>query len=604
MVVFSYFESNCLHQCFAQLGGLSPNSCTGPNDAQRVPKSTLAVLCLNVGDALDVRFNEKCLKEYEKEKNDLSFAEFVLYIEADLLGEIAHVDLARFRAVLWDKVFAREARDRSTSIFSLDDLRKIWFIFNRLDDEQRLALDVGEADALLRKFAEALGMKRAKCDDADDDDRNRVAFWDLVVAMERDYAHDVEASVYVEVLDDLLDEIVRDVVKKGYMTKKGHARHTWKERWFVLDMTSLTYYVSRERMEKKGCVRLTDRSIVEPIAEKTQHKYRLLLTDGVDGRKYELCASDQRTKQEWLASLRRVISHRPEKGSIRRQEMQERRRVREERRMEMQRIQETNEQQRRELERERQAREEAETRVRQEQEWLQEEMQRRLEAEVQQRKHLEELERERALKMEEEREKKVKGIPDTKIEFELFIYVFSQSKEELLGEELRRRQELEGLHEQQRQELEDEKRKLDEMQQQNEEFMRLLQLEREKYEKAEEERRRAEELYKQALARGENPPKPPKYEVKISPGLARLIGPKGGLVTHRGMGAFPKDSIPDPLWEERKLSKSPAISSVSSQSSTSEPRPDVENVEIRKAEEEENGSTVVADAAAGHDESL
>ena len=40
-------------------------------------------------------------------------------------------------------------------------------------------------------------------------------------------------------------------MKKGQMTKKGHLRHTWKMRWFVLTTTDLLYYESKESLVKK-----------------------------------------------------------------------------------------------------------------------------------------------------------------------------------------------------------------------------------------------------------------------------------------------------------------------------------------------------------------
>ena len=39
--------------------------------------------------------------------------------------------------------------------------------------------------------------------------------------------------------------------EKGQMTKKGHLRHTWKMRWFVLTTTDLFYYESKESLVKK-----------------------------------------------------------------------------------------------------------------------------------------------------------------------------------------------------------------------------------------------------------------------------------------------------------------------------------------------------------------
>ena len=50
---------------------------------------------------------------------------------------------------------------------------------------------------------------------------------------------------------DMVDEIVHGVLKKGYLTKKGHKRRNWNKRWFVLQRTIMKYFVSRENMELK-----------------------------------------------------------------------------------------------------------------------------------------------------------------------------------------------------------------------------------------------------------------------------------------------------------------------------------------------------------------
>ena len=36
------------------------------------------------------------------------------------------------------------------------------------------------------------------------------------------------------------------VIKTGYLEKKGHVRHTWKKRWFILTSTDLTYYETKD----------------------------------------------------------------------------------------------------------------------------------------------------------------------------------------------------------------------------------------------------------------------------------------------------------------------------------------------------------------------
>ena len=48
--------------------------------------------------------------------------------------------------------------------------------------------------------------------------------------------------------------ICDQVMKKAQMIKKGHLRHTWKMRWFVLTSTDLIYYETKESLVKKVCV--------------------------------------------------------------------------------------------------------------------------------------------------------------------------------------------------------------------------------------------------------------------------------------------------------------------------------------------------------------
>jgi len=49
----------------------------------------------------------------------------------------------------------------------------------------------------------------------------------------------------------MVDEIVHGVLKKGFLTKKGHKRRNYKKRWFVLQRTIIRYYENRENMVLK-----------------------------------------------------------------------------------------------------------------------------------------------------------------------------------------------------------------------------------------------------------------------------------------------------------------------------------------------------------------
>ena len=54
-----------------------------------------------------------------------------------------------------------------------------------------------------------------------------------------------------QVIQDMRDEIVDGVIKKGYLTKKGHKRRNWRRRWFILQRTIMRYFESREKLVLK-----------------------------------------------------------------------------------------------------------------------------------------------------------------------------------------------------------------------------------------------------------------------------------------------------------------------------------------------------------------
>jgi hypothetical protein len=53
---------------------------------------------------------------------------------------------------------------------------------------------------------------------------------------------------HTQVIQDMRDEIVDGVIKKGYLTKKGHKRRNWRRRWFILQRTIMRYFESREKL--------------------------------------------------------------------------------------------------------------------------------------------------------------------------------------------------------------------------------------------------------------------------------------------------------------------------------------------------------------------
>ncbi|TNN86607.1 Switch-associated protein 70 [Liparis tanakae] len=60
-------------------------------------------------------------------------------------------------------------------------------------------------------------------------------------------------------ITEVFQELILDVLKQGYLMKKGHKRKNWTERWFVLRPDALSYYACEDLVEKKGNI-IVDRT--------------------------------------------------------------------------------------------------------------------------------------------------------------------------------------------------------------------------------------------------------------------------------------------------------------------------------------------------------
>ena len=94
------------------------------------------------------------------------------------------------------------------------------------------------------------------------------------------------------------------MIKQGYLTKKGHKIKSTKHRWFVLKPRQLLYYSSRAQQEKKGEILVTKGAKVEGA---TAGRCKFIVMCADTKRIYDMEASDQRTKQEWIAAIQSTI---------------------------------------------------------------------------------------------------------------------------------------------------------------------------------------------------------------------------------------------------------------------------------------------------------
>ncbi|RXM92431.1 Differentially expressed in FDCP 6-like [Acipenser ruthenus] len=125
-------------------------------------------------------------------------------------------------------------------------------------------------------------------------------------------------------IEEVYREIVEDVLKQGYLWKKGQLRRNWTERWFTLRPSTLAYYVSEDRKERKGSIPLDRNCCVERLVDKDSVLAGDLLPcvfqvlPDKDGKRcmfcvktlaktYEMSASDTKQRQEWTTAIQTVI---------------------------------------------------------------------------------------------------------------------------------------------------------------------------------------------------------------------------------------------------------------------------------------------------------
>ncbi|XP_062523573.1 pleckstrin-like [Corticium candelabrum] len=90
----------------------------------------------------------------------------------------------------------------------------------------------------------------------------------------------------------------RVVLKEGFLVKKGHVRHNWRTRWFVLCPDVLTYYRQKNDATPAGEINLGGCALVCPVPDYTKRPNVIRLTT-VNGTEFLLQAPDTETRDSW-----------------------------------------------------------------------------------------------------------------------------------------------------------------------------------------------------------------------------------------------------------------------------------------------------------------
>ncbi|XP_074037889.1 switch-associated protein 70 isoform X2 [Leptinotarsa decemlineata] len=429
------------------------------------------VLTANIGTLLDLYGVEKGLEHF-RSTSTLNFDQFKYYLQREVFSSLpAKLQVPELRIyetkiaeVCW-LVCRKKYISREHRIFSEHSLFQIFRIFCVLADlvpdktsenTYQVLLHPSEVCPIAQTLTNSLG-----CIFDEEDfaclsiSMGNFRLTPFIAVLESKCLNGVKDDVAIsEAVTDIYQKIVEDVIKKGFLSKKGYILPTMREYWFVLRPFELVYYKARNEKDRCGSFPIEPGCKVEP-----KSGYRISLN--TSERTLELGTSNHMTRLQWISALQLASDHSGGFQSFQRLQAAKRRLQRQGRVQEMIRA-------RAQLQQERNARQAAEGQAKE------------LEAVVKEEaKKLTELEQLR-VKLEKLLEEETQAKRDEEIVRALQARV--------LAEEWEKREELETLQQEQRLLLEEERQKrreYEERQREKEEQLRnaeerLAQLENER----------------------------------------------------------------------------------------------------------------------------
>ncbi|XP_015597393.1 differentially expressed in FDCP 6 homolog [Cephus cinctus] len=338
-----------------------------------VAKSKLKVLTANIGTLLDLYGVEKGLEHYRSTPT-LTFEQYIYYLQREVFASLT--DSTSIQAckaleecvdeICW-LVCRKPYLERAHPIFEDHSVYQLFRIFCLLAEMETDATDSSylvtmHADELAQvasQLVTSLGLNW----DANDFSALSAAigtfrFPTFLAVLESKYSGGgaLDTAALTEAIDDLHQIYVNDVIKKGYLMKKGYLLPTLRYFWFVLRPGELAYYKDSQQKEPTGTINLNANCWADTVTSGGKPDRRFMLSTP-EHRCIELVAENHRGRLQWLAALQTAIQHSGEKIGYQRSLANQRRSLR-------QATKQQNEETRLELQHERQARIAAELQAR------------------------------------------------------------------------------------------------------------------------------------------------------------------------------------------------------------------------------------------------
>ncbi|XP_072516875.1 switch-associated protein 70 [Salminus brasiliensis] len=563
----------------------------------KVSKSQLKVLSQSLYTVLKIPHKTSDLEAHFKDDDEgpVSTQGYMPYLNMFILDKIqGNFDFMELNRMCW--TLCSRKNSNFTMIISDADAFKVWCIFNFLsEDHYPLVIVTEEIEYFLRKLLEAVGSDwnegrfvdyKAKLSSK----KHCLNVWELIELVGTGYfTKGMERQTISMGINEVFQELILNILKQGYMMKKGHKRKNWTERWFELRLDSISYYESEDLLEKKGFMLIDRHSTVESLPEKEGKKNLFIIK--TPEKSLEISASDKKKRQEWIqviqdciTRLRQGLSAPHREARQRRRELRSRLQA-EQKQMEgrMRELHLANENKQHQLEAMRKNLEEAAARA-----VMEEQRRIRTQADLQNRYRMD-LEREKMVRMQMEEQvaqksseleqylQRMQELEDMYRRLEEALEEERQSRQDeealrklqarLLEEEVSKRAELEQIHLHQQHAMSQTQMEKAQLEKQRLEQEHALQAAMDQLESLEQQRQGALEQYEavtKKLEQATNRTRSWKDKVAQHEGLIRLIQPgsKGPQkMTNWGAAAITETELEvrEKFWQEKKNKPGKAV---------------------------------------------
>ncbi|XP_068442457.1 differentially expressed in FDCP 6 homolog [Clinocottus analis] len=304
----------------------------------KVSKSQLKVLSHNLYTVLNIPHDPVALEQHFQDDDDgpVSNHGYMPYLNKYILDKVKEgtFDKEKFDDLCWMMTMKKNFKGLPPGApLSQRDCFKLFCLFNLLsEDRYPLVMIPEEVEYLLKKISTAMGQEWVgkPLEDFISQDaavwEGDMSVWTFLEHMAAGRLLRVtSAEAFSLALDEVFLEMYHNVLKRGYMWKKGHVRRNWTERWFVLKPSSIAYYASEDLRDKKGEIQLDKNCVIEPITDREGK--RCMFCVKTHNKTFEMSASDQRQKVEWTQAMQTGLRLQSEGRSSLHQQLKLKRRV-------------------------------------------------------------------------------------------------------------------------------------------------------------------------------------------------------------------------------------------------------------------------------------